>query len=97
MLAVVTALKVPKPGVQGNGTFEVLCRQPTWRGAARSARSLRAPSDDSLYFGCESEVSPLLPMAVLSVVTRYVAVKKRMHHWLTSYRRELPRARSPEV
>ena len=25
MLAVVTALKVPNPGIQGNSTFEVLC------------------------------------------------------------------------
>jgi hypothetical protein len=31
--------------------------------------------------------------AMLSVVTRYVVVKKRMHHWLTSYCRELPTGR----
>ncbi len=40
MLAVVTALKVPKRGIQGNGTFEVLLRQPTWHSPASPPREI---------------------------------------------------------
>jgi len=74
MLAVVTALKVPNAGLQGNGTFEVLCRQRTWRSAASSARSFAAQSGASRNFGGESELSPLPPLAMRSVVTHYEPV-----------------------
>ena len=54
MLAVVTALKVPKPGTQGNSTFEVLCAA-AHHGAAQLVRParLRAQSDASHCFGGE--------------------------------------------
>src|ERR1700733_14790526 len=34
------SLKVPKRGLQGNGTFEVVCRPPTGRSAVKPAGSL---------------------------------------------------------
>jgi hypothetical protein len=71
MLAVVTALKVPKPGTLGNSTFYVLCRLPLLTG---SRFALRTHAEARHCFGGENEICPLLPMDMQSAVTRYVPV-----------------------
>jgi hypothetical protein len=74
MLAVVTALKVPKPVIQGNSTFEVL-----WGIAAQTAVRvlLRVRARAGCCFGGDNKLSPLIRMDLRSVVTAYVPVSGR--------------------
>lgn len=66
-----TALKVPKHGIQGNSTFELVCRHPL--------KNQRSWLDLFVFrIGAElatvNELSLLLPMNMRSVVTPYVPV-----------------------
>ena len=74
MLAVVTALKVLKHGMQGNITFEVVCRQPFNRQRSQFDLSFCGFAVSSPLFGGEHPLSLLLPMNMRSVVTPYVPV-----------------------